>query len=90
MIGKCFEVYASEIPLANAVSFGIIGCLLKELTCFAVELRCEFGSSDILVIRHNDRDVRCNQAMKFRRISCAGFESASPIGREKQSHLDSH
>jgi hypothetical protein len=32
MIGKSFEVYAPEIPLANAVSFGIIGCILKELT----------------------------------------------------------
>ena len=31
MIGKCFKVYAPEIPLTNAVSFGSIGRTLEEL-----------------------------------------------------------
>ena len=65
MIRKGFEVYAPQIPLANAVAFGIIGCLLKELTKFAVELLGETWSSDILLICHDRRDVGCNQAMKF-------------------------
>ena len=65
MVGKSFQIYASEITLVNAVRLRRVGCLLKIGLQFGVELVCELWPCDILVVIHNAGDVRGNLFVEF-------------------------
>ena len=66
MIGKSFEIHASQVALAYVVSFGRVGGLLEEGSQLAVKLVRELSSCDIFIVIHDVRDVRGDLRMKLK------------------------
>ena len=73
MVRESIEIHASEVALANAISFRHVGCFLEEELQLRVELVCELRPCHILVVIHDARNVRSNllvelQAHQLRRL----------------------
>ena len=80
MVGKSFEVHASEIVFANAVSFGGVSCFLEKGSQLIVELVRKLWSTDIFVVIDYSRDVRRDLPMKLQT-----HQSRRPWTRESNS-----